>query len=87
MTDFFLIREIEARRQALRLAARELFSGAGVSQPTWNRALRGADISTGALRKLTEELVQQERAELTRLVSLHPELAAELVAAKQEEAA
>lgn len=83
MTDFLSISEIDSRRARIGLDARQLFRAAGVSQPTWNRALRGDDTSTATLKRLTASLLAFEISVLEHLTIAHPEYAAQLVA-KQE---
>lgn len=89
MTDFLSIGEIDSRRRRIGVEAKDLYTGAGVSQPTWNRAVQGSPgTRTGALIQLTEALVAKELHLLEYLAKLHPDKVAELAQRlKKEEAA
>lgn len=84
MSDFLSISEIDSRRKRLGVGPEEIYSLAGVSRATWHRAVNGSSgTRVGALQDLATALVTLERGTLAHLIALHPETAAELLAAVQ----
>jgi hypothetical protein len=73
--------QLDSRREAIRLPAKELFQLASVSQSTWDRVRRGFDgTRIGHLKNISMAIIAEEQRLLEHLISLHPERARALLA-------
>jgi predicted transcriptional regulator len=88
MQHFPTLSQIENRASAIGVKPRALCAEARVSESSWSRWKDGAQEPLASkLRQVIEALERLERRQLEHLIALHPERAAELLAAQKQEAA